>query len=148
MQKYRTEKIYKTFGQLYPFLPFEFGVEAFLFGEETDELHLLKMELEVVGITLGLRKFPFRVSLSTEFSNKDWDGDEFVGVELVAPEFSMLSIEVFDEEGSPTDFVLAGVFAVSGISFNRVFWAEIIHLILVSTKAVIGMILLTWVSIK
>ena len=41
----------------------------------------------------------------------------------------MLPIEVFDEVGSPTDFVLAGVFAVSGISFNRLFWAEIIHFI-------------------
>ena len=54
-----------------PISPFEFGVDAFVLGEETDVLHLLKMELEVVGITLGLRKFPLRVSLSTEFSNKD-----------------------------------------------------------------------------
>ena len=52
----------------------------------------------------------------------------------------MLPIEAFDEVGSPTDFVLAGVFAVSGISFNRLFWAEIIHFIFISTKAVIVMI--------
>ena len=56
----------------------------------------------------------------------------------------MLPIEAFDEVGSPTDFVLAGVFAVSGISFNRLFWAEIIHYsIFISTKAVIVLILLT-----